>query len=207
MPLERVRPLWERDLELAGARERRERRRRRARRRERRERADAEAPSRREARRARRQPDRDDPLALDRSLPAWPGTGTGAGWGPLTSVGPHLQVQAREGFRGVVMPLDNGQFLVTVVPDDVLRPELGALPLLPMLMVTSALQALQRQTHPPAAPVPAGPRVPGAPALPWTAPPAVPGVAPHPAPAVRPAPVWPGDVAGACRCEDLRWMK
>ncbi|MEO0602010.1 MAG: hypothetical protein AAF211_11285 [Myxococcota bacterium] len=74
-------------------------------------------------------------------------------WGPMTPVGAHLRLQAHRGFRGAVVELEPGLYLVAEVPNEALRPEFGAIPMLASLLTASAARALQRQP-PTAAPSP-----------------------------------------------------
>lgn len=103
------------------------------------------------------------------------------GWGPLTRLGDNMRVQARRGHRAAVVELQPGMYIVAEVPEEMVRPQIGVLPLLAPLLMLAANRALKRrmkeQRHaeaevvyePPPAPRPRQLTGPTAPA-PWVSP-------------------------------------
>ena len=89
-------------------------------------------------------------------------------WGPMIPLGSHLRLQAHRGYRGAVVELEPGLYLVAEVPNETLRSEFGVVPLLASLLTATAARSLQRRSAaPPPAPVVApAPWMP-APQLPW----------------------------------------
>ena len=63
-------------------------------------------------------------------------------WSPAVSMGPHLRIQAAEGYRAAVIELKPGLFIVAEVPEHVARSEFGIAPLLAPLVVRAATKAI-----------------------------------------------------------------
>ena len=57
-------------------------------------------------------------------------------------MGPHLRIQAAEGYRAAVIELKPGLFIVAEVPEHVARSEFGIAPLLAPLVVRAATKAI-----------------------------------------------------------------
>jgi len=146
-------------------------------------------PRRRRVRRRRRRRDRTvqrEGRSAAALVPLGPEAATSSTWGPMTPVGQHLRLQAHRGYRGAVVELEPGLYLVAEVPNEALRPEFGAIPLLASLLTTTAARALQRQAPTPApAPAPS-PWVPQ-PQRPW-------------APAPEPTSMLDGFAPRTCSC-------
>ena len=118
-------------------------------------------------------------------VPAVPGPGPSPRrdetWGPLTRLGDNLRVQARRGHRAAVVELQPGMYIVAEVPEEMVRPQIGILPLLAPLLMLAANRALKRRMkeqryaesevvyEPPPAPRPRQLTGPTAPA-PWVSP-------------------------------------
>jgi len=67
------------------------------------------------------------------------------GWGPLTRLSDNMRVQARRGHRAAVVELQPGMFIVAEVPEEMVRPQIGVVPLLAPLLMLAANRALKRR--------------------------------------------------------------
>ena len=67
------------------------------------------------------------------------------GWGPLTRLSDNMRVQARRGHRAAVVELQPGMYIVAEVPEEMVRPQIGVLPLLAPLLMLAANRALKRR--------------------------------------------------------------
>lgn len=67
------------------------------------------------------------------------------GWGPLTQLSENMRVQARRGHRAAVVELQPGMYIVAEVPEEMVRPQIGVLPLLAPLLMLAANRALKRR--------------------------------------------------------------
>ena len=64
-------------------------------------------------------------------------------WGPLTRLSDNMRVQARRGHRAAVVELQPGMYIVAEVPEDMVRPQFGVLPVLAPLVLVAANRAIQ----------------------------------------------------------------
>ncbi len=115
---------------------------RRQRRREREPRRERE--SRRE-REPRREPRARQEEATLQPIPGSVDPQARAEWGPLTRLSDNIRIQARRGHRAAVVELQPGMHIVAEVPEEMVRTQVGVLPLLAPLLMLAANRALKRR--------------------------------------------------------------